>query len=157
MKPKIRKICLWLCTLFLILTFSMICLSFMSKRPENLGVQNGRLNNCPETPNCVCSFEDKTDKHFIEPFAYSAAEKDVTARLKEILNGMPRTKIVEQSENYISAECTSLLFRFTDDLEFYIDSEKKLLHFRSASRIGHSDLGVNRKRLDSIKEKLKGL
>ena len=158
MNPKIKKFSSWFIALVLVLGTSMAFLSCMSQRPENLGLKNGRLTDCPSSPNCVCSFEEKSDdKHFIEPFSFSSSEKEVITKLKEILKDMARTKIVEETENYIAAECTSLIFRFTDDLEFYIDAENKLIHFRSASRVGHSDLGVNRKRIDAIKEKLKGL
>ena len=67
---------------------------------------------------------------------------------------MARIKIIEETENYLYAECTSFLFRFTDDLEVYVDKESKLIHFRSASRVGHSDLGANRKRVEKLKELL---
>ncbi len=158
MNTKARRILSWFITVLLVLGFSMAFLSCMSQRPDNLGLQNGRLTDCPSSPNCVCSFEEKSDeKHFIEPYTYTASEKEAMAKLKDILEGMPRTKIIEESENYISVECTSLIFRFTDDVEFFVDSANKLIHFRSASRVGHSDLGVNRKRINSIKEKLKEL
>ena len=130
----------------------------MAQLPDNLGVSNGRLAACPSTPNCVCSFEKESDKkHFVEALSYSTSEKEVMNKLKDILVNMPRTKVIEETENYIYAECTSLIFRFKDDLEVYLDSQAKFIHFRSASRVGHSDLGVNRKRVESIKEKLKGL
>jgi len=158
MSPKAKKFISFFCILLLVLILSMAFLSFMSSRPDNLGLKNSRLADCPSSPNCVCSFEEKSDEvHYIEALSYKATEKEVLDKLKEILKTMPRTKIIEETENYIYAECTSLIFRFVDDLEIYMDSENKLIHFRSASRVGHSDLGVNRKRVNSIKEKLKGL
>jgi uncharacterized protein (DUF1499 family) len=73
-------------------------------------------------------------------------------RLEQIVRAMPRTKVVRQEENYIRMECSSRLFRFVDDVEFWFDDANKVIHFRSASRKGYSDLGVNRKRVEQIRE-----
>jgi uncharacterized protein (DUF1499 family) len=73
--------------------------------------------------------------------------------MRGIILSMPRAKIVSSSEDYIHAEFRSKLFRFVDDVEFYFDAPRKLIDFRSASRVGHSDLGVNRKRMEEIREK----
>ncbi len=73
------------------------------------------------------------------------------------MSELPRTKIITESENYLHVECTSFLFRFVDDLEILLDDQQKLIHFRSASRVGYSDLGVNRQRVELIKEKLSQL
>ncbi len=64
---------------------------------------------------------------------------------------MPRTKLVEEDESYLHYEFTSLLLRFVDDVEFLFDDESKTIHFRSASRTGYGDLGVNRKRMEEIR------
>lgn len=64
---------------------------------------------------------------------------------------MPRTRVVTDESGYLHAECTSLVFRFVDDVEFWFDQRESLVHVRSASRIGHSDLGVNRRRIEHIR------
>lgn len=71
-------------------------------------------------------------------------------RLKSIVAGMPRAKVVSSTDRYLHAEFTSALFRFVDDVEFLIDPDAKQIHFRSASRVGYSDLGANRRRMEAI-------
>lgn len=110
------------------------------------------LKPCPASPNCVSSMA-KEKKHFIEPIQFEKSQKAAHKRLFEILTARPRTKIMVNDNDYIRAECTSLLFRFVDDLEFVFDKKKRLIHVRSASRAGYSDLGVNRKRVESIRKK----
>ncbi len=120
-------------------------------RPSSPGVEKGKLKKCPDTPNCVSSQEDGS--HFIEPVKYSGTLADARRTLLDILNNMKRTLVITSEDNYIHAESTSLLFRFVDDVEFYLDDSTKLIHVRSASRVGRSDLGVNRKRVEEIQEK----
>ena len=76
--------------------------------------------------------------------------------LKTTVAGLPRTKLIEEADTYLHYECTSLLLRFVDDVEFVFDDEAKLIHFRSASRIGYGDLGVNRRRMEGIRSRLAG-
>ncbi|MEC4985650.1 MAG: DUF1499 domain-containing protein [Oscillatoria sp. PMC 1068.18] len=124
--------------------------SFSGKRPQNLGVKEGKLAACPNSPNCVNS--QSTDKeHQIEPLP------DVEiATIKQIIAGMERTKIIEVTDNYLYAEFSSKLMGFVDDVEFYRDDNAKVVQVRSASRLGKSDLGVNRQRIEAIRAKLQG-
>jgi uncharacterized protein (DUF1499 family) len=71
--------------------------------------------------------------------------------MKEVIRFMPRTKLVEEDETYLHYEVTSLLFRFVDDVEFLFDDDTKTIHFRSASRTGYGDLGVNRTRMEQVR------
>ena len=82
---------------------------------------------------------------------------EIMQQVKKALSSMSRTKVITENENYLHLECTSLIFRFKDDLELFIDTEQKKIHFRSASRVGHSDFGVNRKRVEEIKRKISAL
>jgi len=122
------------------------------KRPDHLGVNDGRLAACPPSPNCVSTFETDSE-HGIEPIPYEGASETARARLVSVIESMPRTKIVTNNEDYVYAEFTSATWRFVDDVEFLIDDENKLIHFRSASRLGHSDMGVNRARMETIRKK----
>ena len=117
---------------------------------------NGRLKPCPSSPNCVSSFVDPVDKeHFIEPWRVVAGDPaTVWKRLTTIIATMRRVAIVTQNEEYMHAEVTSLIFRFVDDLECMLDREAGIIHWRSASRIGHSDLGANRDRIEAIRVEL---
>ncbi|PKN70077.1 MAG: DUF1499 domain-containing protein [Deltaproteobacteria bacterium HGW-Deltaproteobacteria-12] len=108
------------------------------------------LKTCPHTPNCVSS-QAGDPEHAIAPFLYSGGRAEAYARIKDIVGGMKRTKIVAEKEDYLHAEFKSLIFRFIDDVEFYFPEDQNIIHVRSASRVGHSDMGVNRKRVEEIR------
>jgi len=127
---------------------------FAGKRPTNLGVRDGQLSPCPTTPNCVSS-QSSDPKHQIEPFAYSSSPAEALAKLKTVIQNMPRTKIIAETEHYLYAEFTSAIMGFVDDVEFFVDEAAKVVHVRSASRLGQSDLGVNRKRVETIRAAFK--
>jgi len=97
--------------------------------------------------------ESNNSKHRIEPFKYSSSKEESFNKLKEILQNKKRIFIISESKNYIYAECRTAFFKFIDDLEFYFDDVNKIIHVRSASRIGYSDLGVNRRRIKDIRER----
>ncbi|MDF3819414.1 DUF1499 domain-containing protein [Leptospira sp. 96542] len=124
-------------------------------RPNTIGVNSGKLTNCPNTPNCVSSQAEINDKeHYRSHIIYKKPLNIAKATLKEKINSLPRTKIISEDENYIYAEFTSKIMRYVDDVEFYFNDKTKELHFRSASRLGKSDFGVNRKRIETILEGL---
>lgn len=129
---------------------------FTGKRPSNLGVRDGKLAPCPSTPNCVCS-QSEDAEHKIEPLTYKSTPQVAFTQLKQAIESQPRTKIITQSPNYLYAEFTSAIMKFVDDVEFYLDEDAKVIHVRSASRLGQSDLGVNRKRIETIRAKLQEL
>jgi uncharacterized protein (DUF1499 family) len=108
------------------------------------------LSPCPARPNCV-STQATGDGHAIAPFRYRKSRAEAKESLKEIVRTLSRTKLVEEDESYLHYEFTSLLLRFVDDVEFLLDDESKTIHFRSASRTGYGDLGVNRKRMEEIR------
>lgn len=129
---------------------------FAGKRPSNLGVRDGKLAPCPSTPNCVCS-QSEDAGHKIEPLTYKSTPQVAFSQLKQAIESQPRTKIITQTSNYLYAEFTSAIMKFVDDVEFYLDEDAKVIHVRSASRLGQSDLGVNRKRIETIRAKLQEL
>ncbi|MCW7470288.1 DUF1499 domain-containing protein [Leptospira kanakyensis] len=120
-------------------------------RPDYLGIKGERLADCPKTPNCISSFANPTDnEHYRSSIPYKKSLVEANTILKVKLEQMPRTKLIKVDSNYIYTEFTSLIMRYVDDVEFYFDEKNKLLHFRSASRLGKSDLGVNRKRIELV-------
>jgi uncharacterized protein (DUF1499 family) len=128
--------------------------SFSGVRPDNLGVQDGKLAACPDSPNCVSSQGPDTDQeHYIAPLTYSSTPAEAMAALKAVIKDMDRTAIIQDDGNYLYAEFTSAIMGFVDDVEFYLDEGAGVIHVRSASRLGKSDLGVNRKRVEEIREK----
>lgn len=124
---------------------------FASKRPDNLGVKDGKLTDCPNTPNCVNS-QSENSQSKIAPLTYNSSREEAKAKLKQVIEEMERTTLVTESEDYLYAEFQSKLMGFVDDVEFYLDDANKVIHVRSASRLGKSDLGVNRKRVETIRE-----
>lgn len=125
-------------------------LSALSRRPSNLGIVNRMLAPCPDSPNCVSS-QAADAGHHIEPIAFSGSPEAALARIKAIVASFPRTTIIAETGNYLHVEYCSALFRFVDDMEFLIDAEAGQIHFRSASRAGHGDLGVNRRRMEEFR------
>lgn len=129
---------------------------FAGKRPTNLGVESGKLTACPETPNCVNS-QAQDAQHKIDPLTYKSTPAKAIADLKTVIENMEKTKIITESENYLYAEFATKLMGFVDDVEFFLDEGANVIHVRSASRLGQSDLGVNRKRVETIRAKFNEL
>lgn len=153
MNAQRRKLALSALILFPVLLISgLLVMSLFSRRPDDLGVTNGQLKACPPSPNCVCSWEDDSDQeHFIAPLKVSSSLQNPLEKLQELLKSLPRTKIVTSTENYLHVEFTTALLRFVDDVEFQWLPSEQVIHVRSASRIGKSDLGANRKRVETIR------
>ena len=128
---------------------------FAGESPE-LGIQDGQLSPCPSSPNCVVS-QGADQDHAIEPIAYTGSRDSARELLTKVLGVVPRTEIVTQDENYIRAKSTSRIMGFVDDTEFYLPENEPVIHVRSAARLGESDLGVNRRRLEQIRFALKDL
>lgn len=127
---------------------------FAGKRPNNLGISNGQLAPCPNSPNCVSS--QSTDAvHQIAPLTFTSTPEEAITNLKKIIESLPRTKIITESQDYLYTEFKSALLGFVDDVEFYLDRNANVIQVRSASRLGQSDLGVNRQRIETIRVKLK--
>ncbi len=111
------------------------------------GLENGRLKPCPNTPNCVSS--QQTDGP--PPLSHSLDAPAARQRLDAVMQEIAGAELVEKRDDYLHYRVVSRLFRFADDVEFLFDDASKQIHFRSASRVGYSDLGVNRARMESIR------
>lgn len=123
---------------------------FAGKRPNNLGVKNGKLAPCPPSPNCVCS-QASDSLHQIASLRFTSTPEQALSQLKSIITSLPRTKIIAETESYLYAEFKTALMGFVDDVEFYLDRNSNIIHVRSASRLGYGDLGVNRQRIEKIR------
>ena len=105
---------------------------------------------CPKTPNCVSSFENPNDEeHFISPIKFFGGKEVTIKKLEKLIEENPNATVVEKKENYLLAEYTSSIFKFVDDIQFYFGQEK-VIHVRSASRVGRNDFGTNRERVREI-------
>lgn len=129
--------------------------SFAGNRPGNLGITDGKLLPCPSTPNCVNSQTPASDaQHAIAPLSVTQSPEQTWETLKTVVASQARTEIVDESDRYLYAEFTSALMGFVDDVEFYLEPSEQVIHVRSASRLGESDLGVNRQRIEAIRVQL---
>jgi len=122
------------------------------KRPAGLGVRDGNLKSPPSSPNAVSS--QAANGHQIAPLAYKGPLEQAMKALKAIIESTPDTRIVETKPDYLYAEYASALLGFVDDVEFYFPAGANIIHVRSASRLGYSDLGVNRKRIEAVRARL---
>ncbi|MFO0293343.1 MAG: DUF1499 domain-containing protein [Rhodospirillales bacterium] len=120
-------------------------------------VAQPRLAPCPSSPNCVCTF-DRGPEHAIAAFAYTKAPADVMAGIETTLLADPKVRLLEKNDarRYMHFAFKVGVLGFVDDVEFFIDESTKTVQFRSASRIGHSDMGVNRRRLEGLRAVLPG-
>jgi uncharacterized protein (DUF1499 family) len=109
------------------------------------------LAPCPDSPNCVSS-QARDRAHFTEPLHYTGDATRAWERLKAALGTEPRITIIEDTGDYLHAEARSLVFRFVDDVEFLLDPRAGVIQVRSASRVGYSDFGVNRRRVQRIRK-----
>jgi uncharacterized protein (DUF1499 family) len=124
------------------------------KRPSSRGASGAQLAPCPSSANCVSS--DASDPaHHVAPLALSASPEQFWLVLQEEVAHLPRTIVVEQTASYLHAECASAVFGFVDDLEVEHRPSADVVAIRSASRVGHSDLGVNRRRVERLREALR--
>ena len=110
------------------------------------------LAPCPKSPNCVSTQAGDT-AHFIEPIRFSGSPESAWGSLRTVLASVKRLTVTEDTDSYLRAEARSLLFRFVDDVEFLLAFDEQVIHARSASRVGHTDLGVNRRRLEHIRQR----
>ena len=114
-----------------------------------------RLRPCPDKPNCVSTQSTDPAKR-MPALGFEDEVEPVRTAILDVLARTPRARVVEvEAEgDYIHAEFTTLVFRFVDDVEFSIDRYAKRVDFRSASRVGHSDLGTNRRRMKTLSRRL---
>ncbi|NOQ93859.1 MAG: DUF1499 domain-containing protein [Methylophaga sp.] len=139
-----------------LLALSIIVMLFFlgshSKQGKALGILDGRLSPCLDKPNCVCSEYVQDPEHYTSPFPVGQRSRSEAALiLKNIIQTMGGV-LQNKTDSYIAATFSSSIFGFIDDLEIRIDSNNKLIHIRSASRVGHSDLGINQKRVELVKQ-----
>ena len=144
------KITLIIITILIALSISaLFILGKYSQKGQAPGLVNGRLSKCSAKPNCVCSEYINDEVHYIEPLNNMQNMKmDKMVSIIQEMNGV----VQAAKDNYIAATFTSSIFRFVDDLEIRIDSTQGTIHFRSASRVGYDDSGVNKKRVELLKK-----
>jgi len=136
-------------TLVIIVSLLLVGISIASRKQPELGLVDGHLRPCPATPNCVCSEHPGKDA-YIEPLDYTGSTEAAWVRLERVIaetGGL----VIAEAPGYLRAVYETQLLRFIDDVEFRQDKNNSMIHVRSASRMGHSDLGANRKRVEKIR------
>ena len=149
----LKKIIYGLIILLLLLLITFVAVFYNTARQSalivNAGLQNNLLQDCPDRPSCVNSLSN-VDEHAIAAFSVSANMIDPIGVMADLIRSLPRTEILEQNDAYLHAKFTSAVFGFNDDLEILRDGSQ--LQVRSVSRVGFSDMGVNRKRVEDIRK-----
>lgn len=139
------------CLAFLLVVIVRLAmLSARAQRPKNLGLVDNQFFACPATPNCV-STHSTSPQHACDPIRFSGSAGDAFEKLQAIVEQQPRTQIISAATGYMHVEFTSRIFHFVDDVQFLFDENQQVIHFRSSSRSGYSDLGVNRQRMESLR------
>lgn len=124
-----------------------------SEPPDTLGVRDGKLAPCPESPNCV-STEASDEGHATDPFVLKLPAEQAWPRVREAVEALPGTVVVRATGDYLHAESTTPLMRYVDDLELLLQADRGRIAVRSASRIGWSDMGANRERVWQLRREL---
>jgi uncharacterized protein (DUF1499 family) len=133
----------------------LLIFSIISRKKPSVGLVNGRLRPCSNRPNCVCS-EEKNSPSYIKPITFSGPAKGKWERARQIIREMGG-KIVHEEDDYLWATFCTKIFRFVDDLELRMEEESSLIHIRSSSRVGYSDMGVNRRRVEDFRLRFKSM
>jgi len=133
----------------LIIGVMLMLLSIASRKQPELGLLNGQLRPCPTSPNCVCS-EVPVEGAFVEPLSYTTTAEDAWRNIKQAIVDTGGVVVTEQ-DSYLHARYETALMRYIDDVELRLDTNHQVIHIRSASRVGQSDLGANRKRVARIR------
>lgn len=139
--------------LVLLIGASFAIMSALSRQQTPPALVEGRLSACPITPNCVCSEDPRADA-YIEPLRFTATPAAAWLQLKQVIT-QSGGRIEVEHDGYLRAIYTSRIFRFIDDVEFRLDASAQVIQVRSAARSGRSDLGVNRARIERLRELLR--
>lgn len=132
----------------------MTLFSCAGTRPADLGAQAGHLAPCPASPNCVSSHAEP-GPHQIEPLSFDGDSDAAWRAVQNAVEQLPRTRVVSLEPGYLHAECRSALMGFVDDLELHLRAAEGTIAVRSASRLGWSDMGVNRQRVDTLRQEFR--
>jgi uncharacterized protein (DUF1499 family) len=139
----------WLLPIYLVLL-----LSACGSNSVTTGIVDNRLTPCPESPNCVSS--DASDEvHRVEPYKLKAAPEEAWRSLRDVVEAQKRVTVITADDAYLHVEVRSAIFRFVDDAEFHLRPDDGIIAVRSAARVGHGDMGINRKRIETIREALR--
>jgi uncharacterized protein (DUF1499 family) len=137
-----------------LLAFAVLTATGCTSNKVTTGIVDGRLTPCPKSPNCVSS-DAPDEEHHVEPYRLKATPQQAWHGLQNVVAEQGRVTLVTVNDSYLHVEFRSAVFRFVDDTEFQLRASEGIIAVRSAARIGYSDMGVNRERVETIREALK--
>jgi len=140
--------------LYLLMVIPLVVIGCSGPLGAADAVKSEKIAGCPDRPNCVSSEAQDAD-HAIAPLRLQGDLVAGWQAIREVVSNLPRCKVIKATDQYLHAECKTRIFRFVDDLELRLDPVTGTIAVRSASRIGYSDLGVNRRRVDQLRQTLK--
>lgn len=144
------KIKMWIAIVVVVMISGVFISTLIAnKKVPKLGVVDGKLTDTPQTPNAVSSQTTDEDKK-VAPFPYKENLQSTKDGIKLAVKAYGDVKIIEEKADYLRYVFTTGLMRYNDDVEFYFDDQNKVVHFRSASRMGYSDMGLNRERYNAL-------
>jgi uncharacterized protein (DUF1499 family) len=136
-----------------LLTLALV-VACAGERPKNLGVHDDRLTPCPEKPNCVSS-DASDEEHRVAPLSLEGGDPALAWKAARMaVESLPRTEVIADTGSYLHAECRSMLMGYVDDLELQVRPKQGIIAVRSASRLGYSDMGVNRRRVERLRARM---
>lgn len=147
----IRTIGFVLLALVIASVLALLVAARIAKKPGTVGAHGGQLAHCPASPNCVSSLPDEDVSHRVDPIPAGSDADKTLARLEAALLAMPRTTVVVRRPGYLHAESRSAFFGFVDDVELLAERGANVIHVRSIARVGYSDFGVNRARIEDLR------
>lgn len=151
MKEKVLKMIFYFIgALVLIVVIQMLVKNTMV--PSNLGVQNGELAPLPKSPNCVSSYAIDQDK-FVEPLPFNGDMEESKAKLFQAMKDYGTMEVITDEGNYVHIVFTTGTMKYHDDVELLFDVTMEKINYRSASRVGYSDMGLNKERYSEVKKK----
>jgi len=138
-------------SLLILCTLLIGCGSNSKITKANIGLIDQQLKDCPRSPNCVSTFA-KDKKHAAVPWSYTGSIEETKMQVEKICRNYIGAELVAGGSNYLHYTFKTNLGGFLDDVEFYFDDENKLVHFRSASRVGYGDFGANKRRMKKLQK-----
>lgn len=150
MKKLALRVVIGVGVIALVFTAIMAILARTVKSPADLGVKDGTLAACPNSPNCV-STQSEDPRHQIAPIPYTTSLATARDNLLQVIRSMERSTIITEEATYIHAEFRTKGIGYVDDVEFYLAEDAQVVHFRSSARLPYYDFEVNRKRMETIR------
>ena len=144
-------------TYIIMLLFGCYSVAILAKKPVQVGLLNDQLMPCNDRSNCVITQEVEGQRPNVQPILYKGTREEAFEGLKTLINEIPRTTILVESYCYLHVIVKSRVWRFIDDVEFYLPSDEKIIHIRSAARTGKYDFGVNKNRVELIRKRCNAL